>query len=107
MIIPQDIRNRISNELKALHDMKNGYSEDAKNNIIKQIQTLDARIENAFTLKSDNTITHEFWKAQNDKFQNEKDRLLIQPEEMNKLDKQFYEKQIYCLVLLIMHTAVF
>ncbi len=92
IIIPQDMRGRISNELKVLHNKKNGYSEDVKNNIIKQIQTLDTRIENAFTLKLDNTITHEFWKAQNDKFQNEKDRLLIQLEEMNKLDKQFYEK---------------
>ena len=68
------------------------YSKEVKNNIIKQIQTLENRIENAFELKLDGTITHDFWKSQNDKWQNEKDRLKIQLDEIDRLDREFYEK---------------
>lgn len=92
IIIPQDIRGRISSELKVVHDKKNGYSKDIKASIIKQIQTLENRIEEAFTLKLDNVITHEFWKSQNDKWQTEKDKLKIQLDEIDKLDKEFYNK---------------
>lgn len=40
----------------------------------------------------DGVITHDFWKAQTDKWQTEKDKMYIQLEEINKLDKQFYEQ---------------
>lgn len=40
----------------------------------------------------DNVITHDFWKSQNDKWQIEKDKLKIQLDEIDKLDKEFYEK---------------
>jgi len=40
----------------------------------------------------DDNITHEQWKKFNDKWQTEKDRLYIQLEEINKLDKQFYQQ---------------
>ena len=40
----------------------------------------------------DGTITHDFWKSQNDKWQNEKDRLKIQLDEIDRLDREFYEK---------------
>ncbi len=43
-------------------------------------------------LKLDGEITHDFWKTQNDKWQNEKDRLNIQLDEINRLDKEFYAK---------------
>ena len=92
IIIPSDVRQRIANELKILHDKKNGYSKEVKSNLQKQITTLENRIENAFELKLDGTITHDFWKKQNDRFQAEKDKLYIQLEEINKLDKQFYEQ---------------
>ena len=92
IVIPQDIRERILKELKLVHEKKNGYSKEVKNNIIKQITRLENRIEEAFTLKLDNAITHDFWKAQNDKLQIEKDKLKIQLEEIDKLDKAFYDK---------------
>ena len=92
IIIPQEIREKISNELKIVHEKKNGYSKDVKTSIIKQIQVLENRIEEAFTLKLDGNITHDFWKSQNDKWQTEKDKLKIQLDEMDKLDKEFYEK---------------
>lgn len=92
IIIPSDVRQRIANELKILHDKKNGYSKEVKANLQKQITTLENRIEKAFELKLDGTITHEFWKKQNDKWQTEKDKMYIQLEEVNKLDKQFYEQ---------------
>ena len=92
IVIPQDIRERILKELKLVHEKKNGYSKEVKNNIIKQKTRLENRIEEAFTLKLDNAITHDFWKAQNNKLQIEKDKLKIQLEEIDKLDKAFYDK---------------
>ena len=92
IIIPSDIRQRIADELKILHDKKNGYSKEVKANLQKQIATLENRIENAFEFKLDGTITHEFWKKQHDKWQAEKDKMYIRLEEINKLDKQFYEQ---------------
>ena len=49
------------------------------------------RIEKAFEDKLDGNITPEQWKLFNDKWQAEKDKMYIQLEEINKLDKQFYE----------------
>lgn len=92
IIIPKDIREKISNELKTVHLKKQGYSKEVKTNIIKQIQTLENRIEQAFTLKLDGNITYEFWKTQNDKWQAEKDKLRIQLDEIDKLDREFYDK---------------
>ena len=92
IIIPHEIRERVSNELKIVHEKKNGYSKDVKASLIKQIQVLENRIEEAFTLKLDGNITHDFWKSQNDKWQTEKDKLKIQLDEIDKLDKEFYEK---------------
>jgi len=62
IVIPQNIRERILKELKLVHEKKNGYSKEVKNNIIKQITRLENRIEEAFTLKLDNAITHDFCK---------------------------------------------
>ena len=61
IVIPQEIRERISNELKEVHKKKRGYSKDVKASIIKQIKVLENRIEKAFTLKLDGNITYEFW----------------------------------------------
>lgn len=92
IIIPENIRLLVAKQLKEVHELKNGYSKEVKSNLQKQIVTLENRIENAFELKLDGTITHEFWKAQNDKWQAEKDKIYIQLEEINKLNKQFYEQ---------------
>ena len=92
IIIPENIRLLVAKQLKEVHEIKNDYSKEVKSNLQKQITTLENRIENAFELKLDGTITHEFWKAQNDKWQAEKDKIYIQLEEINKLDKQFYEQ---------------
>jgi len=75
-----------------MHEKKNGYSKEVKGNIERQIKTLEDRIEKAFEDKLDGNITHEQWKTYNDKWQNQKDKLLIQLEEINKLDKQFYKQ---------------
>ena len=37
-------------------------------------------------------MNKDFWKSQNDKWQNEKDRLKIQLDEIDRLDREFYEK---------------
>ena len=92
IIIPQHIRENISNSLKIVHAKKNGYSKEVKAKIQKQITTLENRIEKAFLEKLDGNIPHDFWKANNEKWQAEKDKLYIQLEEINKLDKRFYEQ---------------
>ena len=63
------------------------FSKEVKANLRKQITTLENRIEYAFELKLDGTITHEFLEKQNDKWQAEKDKMYIQLEEINKLDR--------------------
>lgn len=92
IVIPADIREKIYNELRSVHEQKTGYSKEVKTNLKKQISLLENRIEELFTNKLDKTITNEQWKKYNDKWQAEKDRLYIQLEEINKLDKQFYEQ---------------
>ena len=62
MLNPNNIKG------KTFDTEKNGYSKDVKASIIKQIQVLENRIEEAFTLKLDGNITHDFWKSQNDKW---------------------------------------
>ncbi len=52
IIIPQELRERISNELKIVHEKKNGYSKEVKNNIIKQITRLENRIEEAIVFRT-------------------------------------------------------
>lgn len=91
-IFIKKILQNISNSLKIVHAKKNGYSKEVKAKIQKQIITLENRIEKAFLEKLDGNIPHDFWKANNDKWQAEKDKLYIQLEEINKLDKRFYEQ---------------
>ena len=40
----------------------------------------------------DGTITRDFWKSQNGKWQNEKDKLKIQLDKIDRLDRKFYDK---------------
>ena len=92
VIIPKKIRKKIAQSLKLLHEKKNGYSKEVKANINKQISTLENRLENLFIGKLDGTITSEEAEKYSKKWHTEKDKLLIQLEEMNKLDKEFYVK---------------
>ena len=63
-----------------------------KESILNQIKVLDKRIDSAFIAKLDNEITQDYWKMNNDKWTAERDKLYIQLNEINDLDKQFYEK---------------
>lgn len=90
--IPTDIRKRIHDELKVVHEKKNNYSKEVKTQLQKQISTLENRIEGLFQEKLDGNIDNEQWKKYSNKWQAEKDRAYIQLEEINKLDKQFYEQ---------------
>lgn len=92
IIIPENIRLLVAKQLKEVHELKNGYSKEVKSNLQKQIVTLENRIEKAFEDKLDGNITQEQWKSFNEKWQTEKDKMFIQLEEINKLDKQFYEQ---------------
>ena len=92
VVIPLKVRQSIAEGLKILHDKKNGYSKEIKAKLQKQVTTLENRIEKAFEDKLDGNITQEQWKNFNDKWQAEKDKIYIQLEEINKLDKQFYEQ---------------
>lgn len=92
IIIPKEIRKNIANELKAVHLKKNGYSKEVKANIQKQITTLENRIEKLLQEKLDETITQEQYSKYSTKWQIEKDKLYLQLDELNKLDKRFYEQ---------------
>ncbi len=92
IVIPFDIREKIADSLKLVHAKKNGYSKEVKSSIQKQITLLENRIEKAFQDKLDNNITQELWQKYNSKWQTEKDKLHIQIEEINKLDKEFYSQ---------------
>ncbi|MCD7879296.1 MAG: recombinase family protein, partial [Candidatus Gastranaerophilales bacterium] len=92
IILPQDIRAKISKKLKSVHEKKCGYSKETKANIQQQITKLESRIEKLFQEKLDNVITFDEWKKYNEKWHIEKDKLCIQLEEINKLDKSFYEQ---------------
>lgn len=52
-------------------------------------------------------MNKDFWKSQNDKWQNEKDRLKIQLDEIDRLDREFYEKADIMLGLRIMLMSIF
>ena len=92
LIIPFEIRQKISNALRVEHEKKNNCSKEIKSNIQKQVSVLENRIEKLFQDKLDGIITYEQWKTFNDKWQVEKDKLSFQLEEINKLDKEFYDK---------------
>ena len=78
--------------LKTIHEKKNDYSEQVKNNLLQQIKILDNRIEQAYNDKLDGIRSYDEWKPLNDKWTAERDKLYIQLNEMNELDKQFYQK---------------
>lgn len=90
IILPQDVRINILNALKKTHEKKCGYSKETKACIQQQITKLENRIEKLLQEKLDEAITFEQWKKYNDKWQTEKDKLCIQLDEINKLDKRFY-----------------
>ena len=92
IVIPFEVREKIADSLKLVHAKKNGYSKEVKSSIQKQITLLENRIEKAFQDKLDNNITQELWQKYNSKWQAEKDKLHIQIEEINKLDKEFYSQ---------------
>lgn len=92
IVIPKEIKNDILKELKTIHERKNEYSEEMKESILNQIKVLDKRIDSAFVAKLDGEITQDYWKTNNDKWTAERDKLYIQLNEINDLDKQFYEK---------------
>ena len=57
----------------------------------RQIEQLENRIENSIELKLDGNISHEDWVRFNKKWQDEKERFLIQLQRINDLEKQFYD----------------
>ena len=92
IVIPNEIRNNITEKLKELHYKKSGYSKEVKSNIQKQITIIEQRIENLFKEKLDGIIEQEQYQKYNDKWQIEKDKLYMQLDELNKIDSRFYKQ---------------
>lgn len=92
IVIPMGVRENIVKGLKTIHEKKNDYSEQVKNNLLQQIKRLDNRIEQAYNDKLDGIRSYDEWKPLNDKWTAERDKLYIQLNGMNELDKQFYQK---------------
>ena len=89
--LPIELKDKIYNELKIVHEQKTGYTKNIKANIQKQITVLSNRIESAFNEKLDHNITHEEWEKYNSKYQAEKAKLMLQLQEIEKVDTEFYE----------------
>lgn len=92
IIIPEDVKSSIVSKLREYHTKQCGYSKEVKTNLQREISVLENRIENSLELKLDGNLNHEDWVRYNKKWQNEKDKLLMQLQEINDLDKQFYDQ---------------
>ena len=92
IVIPSDLKDAILNRLKRIHEQKYEYSETKKNAINQRINFYDKKCDAILDLYARGDITYEKWKADNLVCQAEKDKLLLQLNEINELDKQFYEK---------------
>ena len=92
IVIPPNLKEEILKRLKLLHEKKYEYSENKRNNINQRINFFERKIKTILNLYSNEDMTYEQWKAENQECLTEKDKLLIQLNEMNELDRQFYEK---------------
>lgn len=91
IVIPKEMRDTIADDLREEHLKKLGYTKEVKATLKRQIEQLENRIENSIELKLDGNISHEDWVRFNKKWQDEKERFLIQLQTINDLEKQFYD----------------
>ena len=92
IVIPSNLKEEILKRLKLLHEKKYEYSENKRNNINQRINFYERKIKTILNLYSNEDMTYEQWKAENQECLAQKDKLIIQLNEMNELDRQFYEK---------------
>ena len=91
IVIPPDLREEILKKLKIIHEKKYEYSENKKSSINKRIDFCDKKMKTILNLYTNEDMTYDEWKSANKECLTEKDKLLIQLNEMNELDRQFYE----------------
>ncbi|MGN0014036.1 MAG: zinc ribbon domain-containing protein [Candidatus Gastranaerophilaceae bacterium] len=77
--------------IKEARRLKGEYEESSVENIQKQINRLQARIDNLYTDKLDEKISQEFWKEKHNKWYEEKEELIQKLSSINKADRTFDE----------------
>ncbi len=77
--------------IKEARRLKGEYEESSVEDIQKQINRLQARIDNLYTDKLDGKISQEFWKEKHNKWYEEKEELIQKLSSINKADRTFDE----------------
>lgn len=77
--------------IKEARKLKGEYEERSVEEIQKQINRLQVRIDNLYTDKLDRKITEEFWKERHNKWYEEKEELIQKLSSINKADRTFDE----------------
>ena len=89
--IPNDILDEVKAAIKELQEIKIEYEENSQEQITKQINVLNKRIDNLYTDKLDGRISEEFWEEKNIQWHAEKDKLINKLSSLNKTSEDFYE----------------
>lgn len=74
-----------------MRKVKSNYEETSMEEIQKQIQRLQKRIDNLYTDKLDGNISQEFWQEKHNQWHNEKDRLINKLYALNNTSRTFDE----------------
>ena len=85
-----DFVKSVLNCVKDIHARKNEYNATSEQNIQKQIEKLNKRIETVYNDKIDGNITEDFWRTQNKIYHNEKNALIDKLKYLNNGDEKFY-----------------
>jgi len=83
--------NVIKEGLIVLHKQKMEYQNITTEQIQRNLKKIQDRIDNCYIDKLEGTISQDFWKTQTDKWQREKDELMIKLEALQKADKEYFQ----------------
>ena len=89
--IPSDIIDEVKAAIKEMQRIKQDYEKNTQEQITKQINTLNKRIDNLYTDKLDGRISEEFWEEKNIQWHADKSRLIDKLSSLNKNSEVFYE----------------
>ena len=89
---PEDgLFEEIKKAVIEMRKIKSEYEETSTEEIQKQIQRLQKRIDNLYTDKLDGNISQEFWKEKHNQWHDEKDKLIDKLHALNNTSRTFDE----------------
>ena len=89
--IPNNIVEELKIAIKEMQKVKSEYEVNCQEQITKQINILNKRIDNLYMDKLDGRITEEYWTKKNLEWHEEKDKLINKLSIINKTSETFYE----------------